>query len=227
MSVLQIAIDGPVGAGKSEISTRLAKTLGITYLNTGAMYRAVALMCHMEKVGFKDTERVLPLLKRYRISIMPDPEGFRGFRLYLNKNDVTEQLFIPDIDKGASDVSTIPEVRKYLVGMQKRLAKGNNIIMEGRDIGYRVLPGAGLKDYLTASIEERARRRYELQKLKGGTKTPAEIIRETVDRDRQDMNRVSDPLMIMSDAWELDTTGMTQEEVVNSIRSELKKRKLI
>lgn len=226
---LQIAIDGPVGAGKSEISARLARELGLTYLYTGAMYRAVALACIREKIGFKDEKNVLPLLRKYTIELVPATEkSKRPVKVLLSGEDVTEKLFHPDVDQGTSDVSTLPGVRAFLVKRQKELAKGKRVVMEGRDIGLRVLPEAQLKIYLTASPRERAKRRHAQWISKGiKHKTYEDALSETRERDDQDMHRQVDPLQKLADAWELDTTGMNPDQVVLAITKELKSRKLI
>jgi cytidylate kinase len=225
---LQIAIDGPVGSGKSDISNRLANALGITYLYTGAMYRALAWLCVREGVSFKDSSHVLPLVSKHTIDLRPPAkDGSRGFSVLVGSTDITDRIFTSAISQGASDVSTIPEVRTFMVARQQELAKGKNVVMEGRDIGLRVLPDAALKIYLTASLEERARRRWEQYKTNDPTKTLAQEIEETRVRDMQDTNRTADPLQKLPEAWELDTTGMTQEAVVSAIIAELHRRKLI
>jgi cytidylate kinase len=225
---LQIAIDGPVGSGKSDISNRLASKLGLIYLYTGAMYRALAWICTRERISFKDSSRVLLLLKRYTIDLRPpSKDGSRGFSVLVGSTDITDKIFTPAMSQGASDVSTIPEVRTFMVARQQELAKGKNVVMEGRDIGLRVLPDAPLKIYLTASLEERARRRWEQYKTENPTKTLEQEIEETRVRDIQDTSRAADPLQKLPDAWELDTTGMTQEMVVTAVMAELRRRKLI
>jgi cytidylate kinase len=225
---LQIAIDGPVGSGKSDISNRLAKKLGLTYLYTGAMYRALAWICVREGVPFKDALHVVPLLSAYTIDLRPPAkDGSRGFSVLVGMTDITDKLFTPAMSQGSSDVSTIPEVRTFMVARQQKLAEGKNVVMEGRDIGLRVLPNAALKIYLTASLDERARRRWEQYKIKDPTKTLAQELDDTKIRDTQDTSRATDPLQKLPDAWELDTTGMTQVKVVSAIIGELRRRKLI
>jgi len=228
MVPLHIAIDGPVGSGKTYIAGEVAKRLGITYIYTGAMYRALAFVCVKENVPFKDSVHVLPLLEKYSIDVRPAREkGLRSFTVFLNTEDVTEKLFNPVIDQGTSDVSTIPEVRTFMVKKQQEMANGKSVVMEGRDIGLRVLPDAQLKIYLTASVEERSKRRLEQFRQKGIEKTLEEVIRDTKIRDEQDMTRQADPLQKLPDAWEFDTTGLSAEEVIQGIISELQKRKLV
>lgn len=226
---IQIAIDGPVGSGKSDISARLARELGLVYLYTGAMYRAIAYACYREGIPYKDTARVVPLLQQYTIDLVPpDPSSNRAFKVLLNGEDVTEALFRPPIDQGSSDVSTLPEVRAFMVQRQQEMAQGKSVVMEGRDIGLRVLPEADLKVYLTADLNERAHRRFLQWEERGVTgKTLEDAVNETRQRDEQDTRRVADPLQKLPDAWELDTTGLTQEEVVQRIKTELEQRQII
>ncbi len=225
---VQIAIDGPVGSGKSDISARLAHRLGFVFLYTGAMYRALALLCIQQGVDRKDTPRVLSLLSIHTIELVQAASGSkRPYRVLLDAVDVTEKLFVPDIDKGASDVAVLPEVRQYMVKRQQELAVGKNVVMEGRDIGLRVLPNADIKIYLTAKPEERAKRRLLQYQRQGKIISLDEMIADTKARDKQDSTRVTDPLQKLPDAWELDTTGLTQEGVVEVIIDELKKRMLL
>ncbi|MBI5018719.1 (d)CMP kinase [Candidatus Gottesmanbacteria bacterium] len=226
--IVQIAIDGPVGSGKSDISASLATTLGFVFIYTGAMYRALALLCQQSGVDTKDAQGALALLSTHTIDLEPPlPDSKKPYRAFIDGKDVTEQLFTPDVDRGSSDVGVIPDVRKFMVRRQQELAKGKSVIMEGRDIGLRVLPEANLKIYLTADPEERAKRRYEQYRRKGTAKTLEEMIEDTKFRDAQDMSRVTDPLQKLPDAWELDTTHMSQDDVIRAIIGELKKRSLI
>lgn len=226
---LQIAIDGPVGSGKSDISARLAKKIGLTYLYTGAMYRALAWLCVKNNVPFKVAIKVMGMLRHHQIELTPPKKtDERGFSVAVDGVDITDELFTKQIDRGSSDVSTIAEARKFMVDLQQHMAQGRSVVMEGRDIGLRVLPHADLKIYLTASLEERARRRWEQKNKKFGIKESlSEVISDTRSRDTQDMTRKADPLVKLPDAWELDTTGMTQNNVVETIIGELRKRKLL
>jgi cytidylate kinase len=192
------------------------------------MYRALALACVREGISFKDSPRVIPLLARFRIDLeKPDEESLRPYTVLLNGEDVTAELFTPHIDSGSSDVSTLIEVRRFMVDRQKGMAEGKPVVMEGRDISLRVLPHAQLKIYLTASLEERAKRRYKQFQEKGVNKIYTEVLEETRKRDIQDSTRAIDPLTKTSDHWELDTTGLSQEEVVQKIKNELSRRQLI
>lgn len=226
--VLHIAIDGPVGAGKSDISSALAKNFGITYVYTGAMYRAVAYTCIRDNIDPHDEEKVLALLSHSSIILEP-PNGKSTYpvKVVLNGSDVTDVLFTPTVDSATPIVSSIPGVRHAMVRLQKAQAEGKSVVMEGRDIGLRVLPDAQLKVYLVATVEERARRRHIQMRSKGVNKSYQEVLEDTKLRDRQDMTRSTDPLQKLPDAWELDTTRMTQEEVVARIKEELIKRKLL
>lgn len=222
---LQIAIDGPVGSGKSYIASELAKRLGITYLYTGAMYRALALACYRQSIPFKDAASVVPVLHSLSIDLKPADVGSnRPCRVFLNNSEVTEELFTPIIDQGTSDVSTLSEVRKFMVSLQQRMAAGKAVVMEGRDIALRVLPHAQIKIFLTASVEERAKRRYDQYRKKGIEKTYQEILSDTKIRDTQDTTRETDPLQVVPGAWVLDTTAMTPEQVIETIIHRIQQR---
>lgn len=228
MTALQIAIDGPVAAGKGDIAARLAKELHLLYIYTGAMYRMLALACINQHVSLKDEQAVFAVLEKSHIELVrPEKGSHETFIAKLNNVDVTERILEPDTAIGASDVSVFPSVRKFMVERQQHMAKGNAVVMEGRDIGLRVLPHAQLKVFLTASLEERARRRFVQWKDKGIERSMEQVIDDTQSRDEQDSNRKTDPLQKLPDSWELDSTAMTQEEVVRAIIEELRKRKLI
>ena len=228
MIPLHIAIDGPVAAGKGDIAARLAKELHLTYIYTGAMYRMLALACIEKHISLKDPKRILSLLNEITIDLVEsDPDSPYAYKALLNGKDVSERITQHDTAMGASDVSSVPEVRVFMIRCQQELAQGKRVVMEGRDIGLRVLPHAQLKIYLTASLEERAKRRWLQWQEKGIEKTLEEVIEDTRQRDTQDMTRAKDPLQKLPDAWELDTTNMAQDEVVSQIKTELKKRNLL
>lgn len=228
MDPLHIAIDGPVGSGKTYIAQELAKKLGITYLYTGAMYRTLALACYQKGIAFKDAPKVMEVLRNSTIDLQPSQQNSnRSFAMFLNGENVTEQIFNPVIDQGASDVSTLADVRSFMVQRQREMAQNRSVVMEGRDIGLRVLPKAQIKIYLTASVEERAKRRFEQFEKKGILTTIENVVEDTKIRDAQDMSRETDPLQKLPDAWELDTTGMSTEVVLDTIINELKLRKLL
>jgi len=228
MKPLQIAIDGPVAAGKGDIAARIAKKFGLLYVYTGAMYRALALACIRKGIPTKDTQGVLDVLDKSTIELVDPGRANRlPYKVLLNGEDVTEEIFQQRVAMGASDVSTIPQVRVFMVERQKELARGKAVVMEGRDIGLRVLPKAQLKIYLTASVEERAHRRWLQWKEKSIEKSLEEVIDDTKKRDVQDTMRRADPLQRLPDAWELDTTAMDQQRVVDAIEKELTKRNLL
>ncbi|MBI3576430.1 (d)CMP kinase [Candidatus Gottesmanbacteria bacterium] len=226
---LQIAIDGPVAAGKGDIAVRLAKELGLVYIYTGAMYRALGLACKKASVDTKNQTEVLSLLESTAIDLVdPDPQSSRAYKVLLNNADVTEELFTPEISMAASDVATVAAVRGSMVKRQQEMAEGKRVVMEGRDIGLRVLPNANLKIYLTAGLEERAKRRQEqLKREKGLERLFKDVLQDTKERDIQDTSRGADPLQKLPAAWELDTTNMTQDQVVAAIKKELKHRNLL
>ncbi len=231
---VQIAIDGPVASGKGTVAAMLAKELGFTYLYTGAMYRALALAClgeHIEAKGEEDQtfkKNVLDILSHVDISVgQPSQESNQTYVIMLNGEDVSEEIKAPDVANFTPFVAAIPEVRVFMVQRQQELAQGKSVVMEGRDITTRVLPKADLKIFLNASLEERARRRWEELKASGVVKTFEEVLEDTKQRDEKDMTRATDPLQKLPDAWELDTTGMTQDQVVEAIKTELRKRNLL
>ncbi len=209
-----IAIDGPAGAGKSTIAKAVAKKLNIIYVDTGAMYRAMALYMLRQGVSPADTETVVSKCREVDITIAyQDGEQV----VYLNGENVTPYLRTEEVGNMASGVSPQPAVRQKLVELQKALAAKNDCIMDGRDIGTCVLPDAQLKIYLTASSEVRARRRFDELTAKG---EPCDLdrIREDIEkRDYQDMHREHSPLRQAEDAVLVDTSSMTVEEVIGHI----------
>ncbi len=226
--LLQIAIDGPVASGKGDIAARLAHRLNLLYINTGAMYRALALACFQHKVSLKDEKQVVALLTKTNINlIQTNPKNINSCNVFLDGQDVTDKIFTQKVANATSVISAYADVRKILVQRQKQMAKNQRVVMEGRDIGLRVLPTAQIKVFLTATLEERAKRRFKQMQKKGSTISYEQVIKDTRDRDRLDSTRSADPLQKFSDAWELDTTKMDQPEVVNAILHELKKRNLI
>jgi cytidylate kinase len=216
---LQIAIDGPVGAGKSTVAPLLAQRLGILYLDSGAMYRAVAVLGMRNKADLKNEKEIVALLKKVKIKF----EDSR--RIFLNNQDVTQEIRTPEAGLGSSVVAMLPGVRRILVKKQKEMVRGQSVIMEGRDITTRVLPRATLKIYLTADQNERAKRRHKEFLEKRIKKTFTEVLEETVKRDKQDTERKIDPLTIIPGAWVLDTTDLTIGEAVEKILGKLKEKK--
>lgn len=209
-----IALDGPSGAGKSTVARALAQRLSATYLDTGAMYRAVALYV-LENNALPDApEQVIPLLEQIDIQIQFTDAGQR---VLLNGKDVSEAIRQNPISPAASKVAAIPEVRTRLVAMQREMARQCSVVMDGRDIGTCVLPEATLKIFLTASVEERARRRYEELLQKGEQVDLEELKRQMTERDYNDSHRAASPLRRAEDALELDSTGMEVSQVVEKI----------
>lgn len=214
-----VAIDGPAGAGKSTVAKTTAADMGYIYIDTGAMYRTVAVWAIENGVDMSDRERLIGELGNIKIDINY-VDGLQ--RMSLNGKDVTERIRENDASMGASAVATIPEVRAYLVDMQREMAKKGGVIMDGRDIATAVLPTAELKIYLTASVDERARRRYE-QYRENGTECDFEAIKQDViKRDENDMTRAASPLKRADDAVLVDTTQMSFDETVSTIKDMIK-----
>ena len=200
-----IAVDGPAGAGKSTVSKIVAKKLGYTYIDTGAMYRAVALKVLQSGKPVED------LISGIEIKL--DETG----KIFLDGIDVTTKIRTPEVSRGASDVAKFGFVRKKLTELQREMANQGSVIMDGRDIGTQVLPNADLKIFLTASVEERARRRFEELKAKGFAADLEQIQKEISLRDKQDSEREIAPLAQAEDAILLDSTNLTIEQVVAEI----------
>ncbi len=213
---LNIAIDGPAGAGKSTIARALADKLGARYLDTGAMYRAVALLAERAGVDPGDGEAMERILPDADIAVRYDDAGVQ--HVYLSGEDVTGQLRTNSISMGASMVGLHMAVRRKLTELQRRVAEENDVVMDGRDITTNVLPDTPYKFYLTASVEERARRRYQQLLRRGGTdKTLEEIEREIAARDKNDMERDYMPLRRAEDAVLIDSSSLTIDEVTEQM----------
>ena len=211
---MNIAIDGPVGAGKSSIADRVAARLNILHLDTGAMYRAVGLQALRTGTDMADEAAVATLAEGIDVQVRYE-DGAQ--RTLLFGEDVSELIRTGEVSAAASAVSRWPAVRRRMVRAQQELARQTDMLIDGRDIGTVVLADAPVKIFLTATAEERARRRY-LQQLEKGDTTPYEqVLRELNARDAQDMNRKTDPLRQAADAVLLDSTGMTADEVVDAI----------
>lgn len=213
---LNIAIDGPAGAGKSTIARALADKLGARYLDTGAMYRAVALLAERAGVDPGDGEAMERILPNADIAVRYDDAGVQ--HVYLSGEDVTGQLRTNSISMGASMVGLHMAVRRKLTELQRRVAEENDVVMDGRDITTNVLPDTPYKFYLTASVEERARRRYQQLLRRGGTDiTLEEIEREIAARDKNDMERDYMPLRRAEDAVLIDSSSLTIDEVTEQM----------
>lgn len=208
---INIAVDGPAGAGKSSIARAVAEEIGYIYVDTGALYRSIALYSIENKL---DNESLVNSLDKINIRLEFID---KCQHVFLNDNDVSDKIRTPEVSMGASKVSAIPEVREFLFGLQKKIAAENNIIMDGRDIGTVVLPDADLKVFLTASAEERANRRFK--EMTDSSITYEQVLEDIKQRDYNDMHRDIAPLKQADDAVLLDTTGMTIEEVKQKLKA--------
>ena len=213
---IQIAIDGPGGAGKSTVSKAVAARLGIVYVDTGALYRTVGYYVRSANVDPKNAEAVTSLLPDINIEVRYE-DGSQ--HIYLNGTDLGDKIRTPEMSMYASAVSAIPAVRAHLLDTQKDIAAKNSVIMDGRDIGTVILPNADLKIYLTASPECRAKRRYDELVAKGQSVTLDDVLREMNERDENDSTRATAPAVAAKDAILFDNTGMGFEETVEKIIS--------
>lgn len=218
---LNIAMDGPVGAGKSSIAAEVARRLGILHLDTGAMYRAVGLTALRRGVDVADEAAAVALSKELDISVAHEPDGQHTF---VNGEDVTGLIRTPEVSMAASSISKYLGVRQGMVALQQKLAAQTPMLVDGRDICLRVLPGATVKLYLTASAEERARRRWLEMQQKGASDTYEQVLEDLKKRDDQDMNREVDPLRPTEDAVIVDSTEMNFEQVVEYILAIVKEK---
>ncbi|MFB3174957.1 (d)CMP kinase [Staphylococcus pseudintermedius] len=214
MKAINIALDGPAAAGKSTIAKRVAAQLGMIYVDTGAMYRAITYYYLNNKERFTD---FTSLISEIDLRLGYDAE--KGQRVFLNDNDVTDFLRENDVTQNVSYVSSIKEVRQFLVQVQQKLAADKGIVMDGRDIGTTVLPDAEVKVYMIASVEERAERRYKDNQERGIESSIEQLKKDIAERDAYDMNREISPLKKAEDAIEIDTTGLSIEQVADKILS--------
>lgn len=216
---ISVAIDGPSAAGKSTIAKMVAKKENFIYIDTGAMYRCVAYYCLTQKIDLNDEKAVEQAIEHIQIRLTPDN------KVYLNDEDVSNQIRQDQVSLGASCVSKYQVVRSFLVDEQRKMAKAGNVILDGRDIGTVVLPNADLKIYQIASVETRAKRRY-LENLERGLDADLETIKKEIEeRDYQDIHREISPLKKAEDAIELDTSSLTLEEVVEQVLTLIQKAK--
>jgi len=215
MKNYQIAVDGPAGSGKSTVAKRIAKALGIVYLDTGAMYRAFTYKVLEKEIDFSDLETIKKMLQDTDIK-------FEGDRIYLDSDDVSEEIRSKIVSNNVSAIAAIDCVRTFLVDEQKKIANECSVIMDGRDIGTKVMPNAEFKYFLIASIEERARRRHTELQEKGLNVKFEDIKREIEERDEKDSSRANSPMKQAEDAKLLDTTLLTIDEVVSRIVNDVK-----
>jgi len=207
-----IAIDGPVGAGKSTIARLVAQGLGYTYIDSGAMYRALAWAARRDGIAADDQTRVSELVEEVRIRIRPRADGLN--QVIVNGDDITSEIRSPDISQLASRLSAMPPVRRRMVALQQEMARDGCVVMEGRDIQTVVLPEAEVKIFLTASAEERARRRWEELRGRGREADLQHVLADIEARDARDTTRADSPLKPAPDAVHVDTDGLTIEQVV-------------
>ncbi len=219
--VINVAIDGPGGAGKSTSARAAAKELGYIYVDTGALYRAVGVNALRNNIDTKDFSAVAASLEGVSVDLVFE-NGEQ--KVLLNGENVSTEIRTPPASMAASDVSAVPEVRAFLFDLQRDIASRNNCIMDGRDIGTVVLPDAQVKIFLTASAEERAQRRFKELQAKGSTVSYQSVLDELIERDYNDSHREIAPLKPAEDSVVLDTTGVSLEEQVEKIIDIIKEK---
>ena len=210
MCVFQIAIDGPAGAGKSTIAKKIAEKLNFIYIDTGAMYRALTYEVLERKIAIDNIQEIIHIAKGCNIA-------FKDKDIFINNYKVNDEIRSRRVNENVSYIAKIPEIRNMLVCLQKKIAFNSNVVMDGRDIGTKVLPNANLKIFLTASVEERALRRYNEIKCNNSNVDIESIRSEIIKRDRMDESREYSPLKKAINAVTIDTTGLTIKEVVENI----------
>lgn len=218
---ISIAIDGPAGAGKSTVAKMLAEELGYTYLDSGAMYRAVTLCALKKDIKLTNKEKLSELVKELEIDVEYENNNFK---IYADEEEITGEIRSNEVDNNVSTIAQIKIIRDELVKKQREIARQKSIVMDGRDIGTRVLPNADFKFYITATVKERADRRYKDIINRGeNTKDYKEVKQEIIRRDKIDSNREYSPLRKAEDAIEIDTTDLTKKEVLEKILRIIKK----
>ncbi|MBR5497999.1 MAG: (d)CMP kinase [Clostridia bacterium] len=217
--MINIAIDGPAGAGKSSVAKAVAKKLGFIYVDTGALYRSIGVNALRNGIATDDADGVTSLLSETKVELKYI-DGVQ--RVFLNDEDVSEAIRMPEASMAASNVSAIPAVRTFLLDLQRNMAKNNNVIMDGRDIGSVILPDAQYKFFLTASAEVRADRRFKELKEKGIDVDYNALLEEIIQRDYNDSHRATAPLKQTEDAILIDSSNMTLEESINAIADRIK-----
>lgn len=222
MKCFSVAIDGPSGAGKSTLARKAAAVLGYLYVDTGAIYRTVALSAVRRGIDPADRDRLVPVLGELDIRLEYGDDGLQ--HMYLNGEDVSQAIRVHEISQHASTVSAIPQVRAFLLDLQRDLARKNNVIMDGRDIGTVVLPDADVKIFLTASPESRAHRRHLELQQRGQDTDFNTVLRDIIHRDEQDTNRPIAPLRQAEDAVLIDTTNLDLDQSLEAILSAIKEK---
>jgi len=222
MSYKSVAIDGPSGAGKSTLARQAASSLGFLYVDTGAIYRTVALSAARAGIDPSDRERLVPTLSGLDIRLAYGEDGLQ--HMYLNGEDVSDAIRRHEVSQLASLVSAIPEVRSFLLDLQRDLARNNNVIMDGRDIGTVVLPHADVKIFLTASAQVRAERRWRELMERGQCAQLDSVLKDIIRRDEQDMSRPVAPLRQAEDAVLVDTTHLDLEQSLQNVLTVIKER---
>lgn len=217
-----VALDGPAGAGKSSVAKKAAKELDFIYVDTGALYRTIGLAAMRENIEPVASDEVFDLLKRIKVELTFNEKGEQI--VLLNGEDVSGQIRTPEASMTASKISAIPEVRAFLLDLQRSMAKTNNVIMDGRDIGTVVLPDAQVKIFLTAAPEARAGRRYKELIEKGMDVNYEDILKDVIERDNFDMNREIAPLKPAEDSVTVDTTELDFDQSVEAVISVIKEK---
>ncbi|BHH85479.1 (d)CMP kinase [Desulforhopalus sp. 52FAK] len=218
-----ITIDGPAGVGKSTVSRMVAAATGFTYLDTGAMYRAVGIFLQEQKADLTDNAAIEKLLATLDLQLLPAPDTMSDVGVLVNNRDVSSEIRTPEMAMVASNVSALAVVRDYLTSMQRSYGERGQIVAEGRDTGTVVFPAAAHKFFLDARAEERARRRYSQLKAKGVAADYDELLAMTLQRDKNDSERDIAPLVQAEDACKIDTTEISVDEVVSLILQQVKK----
>ncbi|WP_391208947.1 (d)CMP kinase [Psychrobacillus sp. L4] len=218
---IQIAIDGPAAAGKSTIAKKAAELLGYTYVDTGAMYRAITYKAIQSNIDLQDGEKLTNILNKTSIELKPSP---KGQLVFLDNQEVTDEIRSKEVTASVSEVAAHADLRKEMVLRQLEMGKNGSIVMDGRDIGTHVLTNAELKIFMSASVEERARRRFLENQKRGISTSLEELIEEIALRDKMDSERAASPLIKAEDAIFIDTTSLTIEEVSEKIMQLAKER---
>jgi len=221
-----VTIDGPSGSGKSTVSRKLASRLGFTYLDTGAMYRTVALKCKISSINITDENKLESILNDVDINLLPAEDEKNDVRVFLDGHDVSQHIRSEEISMLASKVSALRSVRKKLTSMQRLIGSEGRIVAEGRDMGTFVFPQAAWKFFLDADPKERARRRSKQLRAQGKDVDETEVLRQIVERDQNDSHRAIAPLKMAEDALRIDTTNISPEETVESMITYIKRHQI-